>query len=117
MNRLSLAALGLATALMVSGAALQVAPAHATTTQLQTGTTIETAAATAPVVTKNYNNPAPIKKKKKHYKHHVMKKHHKHHAMKKHHKHHAMKKPVKHHAMKKHHKKKIVMKKKKPTTT
>jgi hypothetical protein len=108
MNRLSLAALGLATALMVSGAALQVAPAHATTTQLQTGTTIETAAATAPVVTKNYNNPAPIKKKKKHYKHHVMKKHHKHHAMKK---------PVKHHAMKKHHKKKIVMKKKKPTTT
>jgi hypothetical protein len=69
MNRLSLAALGLATALMVSGAALQVAPAHA---------------ATAPIVKQNFNLPPPVKKKKhvthkttkktKHATHHIKKK-------------------------------------------
>jgi hypothetical protein len=63
MNKLTLAALGLASALMVSGAALQVAPAYATTTQLQSATTTQTeAATTAPIVKKNFNNPKPTKK-------------------------------------------------------
>jgi len=61
MNKLSLAALGLASALLVSGAALQVAPANATTAQVQSAT-IQPAASTAPIVKKNFNNPAPVKK-------------------------------------------------------
>ena len=65
MNRRTLAALGLASALTVSGTALQVAPAHATITQLQSAPAVQTEAATAEVVKKNFNNPPPIKKKKK----------------------------------------------------
>lgn len=64
MNRLTMATLGLASALMASGAALQVAPTHATTTQLRSAPAVQTEAATAEVVKKNFNNP-PVKKKKK----------------------------------------------------
>ena len=59
MNRLTLAALGLATALMVSGPALQMAPAHAATTQATT--TVKT----------NVVQQDPVKKKKKIVKHHT----------------------------------------------
>ncbi len=60
MNRLTLAALGLATALMVSGPALQMAPAHAATT-----------AATA--TNTNVAQTTTVKKKKKTVKHNTKK--------------------------------------------